>query len=366
MKDIKSSREKINSIDTQMAELFEKRMQIAKEIALYKKENGLSVRDLEREAQVVTKNSELISSPEIVPYYKDFIQATIDVSCRYQNTLFRKMRVAYCGIEGAFAHIASKRMFPEAEYVAFSNFSDAYKATESGSCDCAVLPLENSYAGEVGEVMDLIFSGDLNINQVIDVPVVHNLIGLKGASRDDIKAVVSHPQALMQCEKYIKERGYESRAYSNTAMAAEYVKATGDKHIAAIASDETADIFDLEIIEEHVNDMPNNTTRFGSFSREKNVPLSNGKREDENFILVFTVQNESGALAGALNIIGAHGFNMRSLRSRPMKGLQWSYYFYIEAEGNINTENGKDMLTELSAMCAKLKLVGSYFTDNVK
>lgn len=364
MKDIKASREEINHIDAQMAALFEKRMQVAKDIALYKRENGLSVRDLEREAQVAAKNSELISSPEIVPYYKDFIQATIDVSCKYQNTLFRKMRVAYCGTEGAFAHIAAKRMFPGAEYIAFSNFSDAYAATESGACDCSVLPLENSYAGEVGEVMDLIFSGSLNINQVIDVPVVHNLIGIKGASIDDVKEVVSHPQALAQCDKFIKEGGYESRVYTNTAMAAEYVKNTGDKHIAAIASDETADIFDLEIIEAHINDMPNNTTRFASFSREKNVPLASGKREDENFILVFTVQNESGALAGALNIIGAHGFNMRSLRSRPMKGLQWSYYFYIEAEGNINTENGKDMLTELSAMCAKLKLVGSYFTDN--
>lgn len=94
--------------------------------------------------------------------------------------------------------------------------------------------------------------------------------------------------------------------------------------------------------------------------------MSIGKREDENFILAFTVQNESGALASALNIIGAHNFNMRTLRSRPMKDLQWNYYFYIEAEGNVRTENGRDMLQEISALCAKLKLVGSYFADNVR
>lgn len=366
MQDIKTSREIINRIDAQMAELFEERMQACKEIALYKKENGLSIRDSERESQVVAKNSAYIKSGELVPYYEDFIRSTIDVSCKYQSSFMRSMRVAYCGIEGAFAHIASKRMFPDAEYVAFSNFQDAYEATVKGDCDCAVLPLENSYAGEVGEVMDLMFSGPLSINQVVDVPVVHNLLGIEGAQIEDIKTVVSHPQALAQCEQYIKAHGFDTITYSNTALASEYVKKTGDKSICAIASDVTADIFGLEILDAHINDNLNNTTRFASFSRVQNEPKSQSKRVDENFILAFTVQNESGALASALNIIGAHGFNMRSLRSRPMKELQWSYYFYIEAEGNIHTENGSDMLRELSALCAKLKLVGSYFAEDVR
>ena len=117
----------------------------------------------------------------------------------------------------------------------------------------------------------------------------------------------------------------------------------------------------------YLNDIAlNNTTRFAAFSREKNRGAAGGRRDDENFILVFTVQNEAGSLAKALNIIGAHGFNMRNLRSRPMKELQWSYYFYLEAEGCINTENGSDMLRELSAVCAKLRMVGSYYADNVK
>ena len=229
-----------------------------------------------------------------------------------------------------------------------------------------MLPLENSYAGEVGEVMDLIFSGDLHVNQVVDVAIAHNLIAKEGAQIEDIKIVVSHPQALAQCEEYIKKHGFETRAYSNTALAAKYVAEAQDASVAALASDETARIFSLSIVQSHVNDNPNNTTRFAAFSRAENVPVSIGKREDENFILAFTVQNESGALASALNIIGAHNFNMRTLRSRPMKDLQWNYYFYIEAEGNVRTENGRDMLQELSALCAKLKLVGSYFADNVR
>lgn len=226
-----------------------------------------------------------------------------------------------------------------------------------------MLPLENSYAGEVGEVMDLTFSGDLHINQVIEVPITHNLLALPGASVDTIKTVVSHPQALMQCADFIKKNNFEVKTYSNTALAAKFVKDSGDKTIAAIASDETANVFGLDIIEKSVNDVKTNTTRFAAFSRVENTPFCLTKRENENFILVFTVQNESGALASALNIIGAHNFNMRALRSRPMKNLKWNYYFYIEAEGNVNTQNGKELMQELSALCAKLKLVGSYFSD---
>ncbi len=366
MQDIKQSRQIINEVDEQMARLFEQRMQACEQIALYKKENGLSVRDSEREAQVVARNAQLIRDPALVPYYADFIRATIDASCRYQASLMRNMRVAYCGIEGAFAYIAAKKMYPDAEYVAFSNFEDAYDATASGDCDCSVLPLENSYAGEVGEVMDLIFSRDLHINQVVDVAIAHNLIAKKGAQIEDIKTVVSHPQALAQCEEYIKAHGFETKAHSNTALAAKFVAEAQDSSVAALASDETARLFELDIVDAHVNDNPNNTTRFAAFSRSENLSSSVAKRADENFILAFTVQNESGALASALNIIGAHNFNMRTLRSRPMKDLQWNYFFYIEAEGNIRTQNGRDMMQELSALCAKLKLVGSYFANNVR
>lgn len=364
MQDIKESRKQINRIDEQMAQLFQERMSACKDIALYKKANGLSVRDEVREAEVVKRNVDKVQNVEIQPYYADFIKGVMDVSCKYQSALMRKMRVTYCGTAGAFAHIAAKRMFPEAEYIPFASFREAYEAVESGDYDCAVLPIENSYAGEVGEVMDLIFSGDLSINQVIDVPIEHDLLAVSGAKAEDVKTVVSHPQALAQCGEYIRAKGFETRAYSNTALAAEYVKNAADKSIAAIASADTAEIFGLCTVDKGINDNRNNTTRFASFSRAKNKPESVAKTDNENFILVFTVQNESGALASALNIIGAHNFNMRSLRSRPMKNLQWNYYFYIEAEGNVNTENGREMLQELSALCAKLKLVGSYFADN--
>ena len=213
---------------------------------------------------------------------------------------------------------------------------------------------------------DLIFSGNLYLNEVLDVPITHDLLALPGVELGEIRTVISHPQALSQCAEYLKKLGVETQAFSNTALAAEYVQKQNDRSLAALASAESAALFGLSVLEAAVNDRDDNTTRFGAFSRRKNTPERTGKREDENFLLVFTVRNESGSLAGALNIIGAHGFNLRSLRSRPMKGLRWNYYFTVEAEGNVNTAEGQEMLHELSAICAKLRLVGSYYADNVR
>ena len=364
MNELEVSRKEITRIDAEMAKLFEERMQVCQAIAAYKKEHGLSIRDCSREADLINRNRRLIQSSDVESYYVQFLQKTIDLSCDYQSRLIHGMRVTYCGVEGAFAYIAAKRMFPEAELVAFSDFAEAYQAVERGEYDCAVLPLENSSAGEVGTVMDLLFSGSLYVNQVVDLPVLHNLMAVEGADLDGIRTVVSHPQALQQCADYIRRRGWETRAYSNTALAAKYVKESDDPTLAAIASDETASIFGLKLLDTGINDSKINSTRFAAFSRSQNRPVTVKKREDENFILAFTVQNEAGALAQTLNIIGAHGFNMRNLRSRPMKDLQWSYFFYIEAEGNINNENGQDMLRELSAVCAKLRLVGTYYANN--
>lgn len=361
MTKLEQARETINKVDAQIADLFQQRMEACKEVANFKKENGLSIRDKEREAALIQANCKFIKNPEIESFYVQFLKNCIDISCDYQEQILQGMKIAYCGTEGAYAYSAAKTMFPYAQLFSYKDFEGVYHGVEKGEYDACVLPLENSYAGEVGTVMDLIFSGSLYINQVIDLPITHNLMAIKGSSLSNIKTVVSHTQALSQCANYLHSQGFESEPYSNTALAAKFVMEKADPTIAAIASEETAQLFNLEILDRSINDNKNNTTRFAVFSRIQNKPLVKEKKENQHFILVFTVKNEAGALAQTLNIIGAHGFNMRNLRSRPMKDLQWSYYFYIEAEGNINSQNGKDMLTELSAICAKLKLVGSYF-----
>lgn len=360
MSKLDEARKLINEVDSQMAALFEKRMEAAKMVAEYKREHGLSILDESREKEVIAKNSAMVEDSVLKEYYIQFLKDTMKISRDYQSRLNYGMKVAYSGVPGAFAYIAAKRMFPEAKLVAYPSFEDAYKSVENGECDSAVLPIENSFAGDVGTVMDLLFSGSLYINQIIDLGIEHNLIACDGASLDTIKTVVSHEQALSQCKEYLNARGYSTQVYPNTALAAKYVKELNDPSVAAVASDETAAIFGLKILASKIHTSKTNTTRFAAFSRSRRE-APKGKNPQENFILVFTVKNEAGALAKTLDIIGAHGYNMRNLRSRPMKELMWSYYFFVEAEGNINSADGRDMLTELGATCDKLKLAGTYY-----
>lgn len=361
MKDLNPIREKIEGLDREIASLFEKRMTLAADIAEYKKEHGLPVKDNDRENALIDKCRTYIDNPEILEYYVQLQKKLMSLSCDYQERLISGLRVAYCGVEGAFAYIAAQKIYPSASLISYRSFSDAYRAVENGECDCCVLPLENSYAGEVDTVADLLFTGSLFVNQVISLPIEQCLIGKPDAAVDTIKKVISHEQALKQCDDYIKHAGFETEESTNTAVAARIVKASADASVAAIASSATAEIYGLKVLEHNINDSRNNMTRFASFSRVQNIPAKSAVRENECFIIVFTVQNRAGALAQTLNIIGAHGYNMKCLRSRPMKGLEWQYFFYIEAEGNINNENGKALILELSAICARLKLVGTYY-----
>ena len=359
MTKLDETRIKINEIDKQMAKLFEERMIASKDIAQYKKENGLPVLDKNREQQLIETNSNHISDNVIKEYYVNFLKNTFDLSKKYQSRIMSGIKVAYSGVEGAFAHIAAKEMFKNAEYISYSDFSKAYVATENGECDVCVLPLENSYAGDVGHVMDLMFSGSLFVNQVYELEVVHNLLAKKGTNKSDIKTVISHPQALAQCADYISKNNLNVLEAQNTAIAAKLVAEKNDPTLAAIASSENAELYSLDIIESKINTSNNNTTRFGAFSRclNKSTPVS---KNNEITIIMFTVKNEAGALAETLNIIGKYGFNMRSLHSRPMKELIWNYYFYIELEDNINTPKGHEMLQSLEKYCDQLKVVGNY------
>ena len=358
---LENARKRINEIDRKMAELFVERMHAAEEVAEHKRAHGLKIYDPAREDEVIRRNSETVEDDVIREYYDSFLKNNMAVSRAYQDRILSGMKIAYSGTEGAFAHIAANKLFPTARKIPYSDFAAAYAAVESGECDVCVLPIENSYNGEVTQVSDLMFSGSLYVNGVTELAVSHDLLGVKGATLSDIKEVVSHPQALAQCAGYIKEHGFESKEYSNTALAAKYVAEKGDKSIAAIASAEAAEIFGLIPIEHNVNASRTNTTRFAVFSRVKNE-----RKRDEmglHAILLFTVRHEAGALARAVDIIGKYDFNMRTLRSRPMKELLWQYYLYVEIEGNIDSYEGRKMLNELSGCCDKLKALGTYVKE---
>ncbi len=352
------AREMINETDEEMARLFEKRMRAAELVARYKKEHGLPIFDGEREAALLRRNSDYIGDPALKEYYVGFIQETMNVSKRYQERLNEGMRIAYCGTEGAFAHIAACKLFPSAKKLPFSDFLPAYEAVAKGECDAAVLPIENSYNGEVGQVTDLMFSGGLYVNAVTELAVSHDLLALPEAELGDVREVLSHPQALGQCADYLRRAGLRGIEYANTALAARHVRESGDKALAAIASEEAAKIFGLKVLARNINASRSNTTRFAVFSRAESKHKT--KEMGVHTILVFTVRNEAGALARAIDVIGKHGFNMRTLRSRPMKELLWQYYFYVEAEGNVDSPEGAAMMKELAECCDRLKAVGTY------
>ena len=352
---LEEARKTINEVDSKMAELFVTRMRAVEQVYAYKKKFGLPILDSARENTVIEKNAELIEDEILKGYYIDYIKNMMSISRAYQYRMQKGLKIAYSGVEGAFAHIAAGRIFPEGNRVSCRDFKATYDSVVNGENDVAVLPIENSYAGEVGQTIDLIFSGTLFINGIYELEIHQNLLGVPGATVEDVQKVISHPQALGQCHDYIKLRNLETEESNNTALAAKRVSEAKDKSLGAIASVETAEIYGLAVLAANINKSGENTTRFAVLSRvpmhSKNLP---------NSVLMFTVKHEAGSLANAISIIGKYGFNMTALRSRPLKKHSWQYYFYIEIDGLTDTPEGIAMMNELGHVCDQLKVVGTF------
>lgn len=345
----------INEVDSKMAELFVQRMKAAEMVFEHKKEFGLPILDTKREVAIIEKNVALIKEPSLQAYYIDYIKHLMSISRAYQYRMQSGLKVAYSGVEGAFAHIAAGRIFPDSNRISYRDFQSAYDSVVNGESDVAVLPIENSYAGEVGQTIDLLFSGSLFINGIYELQIHQNLLGVPGATIEDIKKVTSHPQALSQCHDYLTMRGFDTEEANNTAIAAKTVADRNDKTLGAIASLETAEIYGLKVLEANINKSGENTTRFAVLSKTRATSPNLC-----NSVLMFTVKNEAGSLATAISIIGKYGYNMTALRSRPLKKHSWQYYFYIEIDGTTDNENGQQMIDALSKVCDKLKIAGTY------
>ena len=266
-----------------------------------------------------------------------------------------EMTVSYCGTRGSFSEIAASKLFPSGELIPCASFREAYDLVTTGKAERALLPIENSYAGEVAATVDLLYRGRLFVSDLYEMKIEQNLIGIKGTTLADVKKVISHPQALAQCAEYIAAHKYAEIVSENTAFAAKTVADTGSKELAAIASRACAKLYGLEVIAADIEESRENTTRFALFSTGATT-----KREGEHLILLFAVGDRSGALAEALSIIARYGYNMKSLHSRPLKDRPWQYYFYVEAEGNGSEE---DLLDELKKCCEDAKIAGRFLPD---
>lgn len=354
--DIAEARKNIDRIDREMAELFAERMQAAAVVAAYKEEHGLPVEDKAREAEMIARNTERLP-PAYRPYYRNFLVGTITESKRYQRLLVSGLRVAYSGVEGAFAHVATMRIFGEpGEKVACPDFATAYRSVESGACHCAVLPIENSYAGDVGQVMDLAWRGSLTISGIYDLPLSQCLLAKPGVTLAEVREVVSHPQALAQCQPYLRRQGWIQTTAVNTAVAARTVAAGERREVAVIAARETADLYGLQVLENDINEQKSNTTRFAVFS----PAACEIKPSDNHFVLLFSCKNQPGALGDAISVISRHDYNLKCLKSHPTGVENWAYYFYAEGEGNLGTEAGQTMRRELERICNSVRVLGSF------
>ena len=349
------ARKIINDVDAQMAALFEKRMRAAEMVYEYKKSMGLPILDPAREAAVIEQNTKRIGDENLKGYYMDFLQNVMAVSRAYQYRMQNGLKVAYSGVEGAFAHIAAGRIFPGGQLISCGDFETAYESVVNGENDVAVLPIENSCAGEVGQNIDQIFFGSLTINGIYELEIRQNLLGIPGASVEGVEKVISHPQALSQCYDYIRSKKLETENSVNTAVAAKKVAQIQDPHIGAIASLETAELYGLKVLQPNINKTGDNTTRFAVLSR---IPASSPSMT--NSVLMFTVKDEAGSLANAISILGKYGYNMTSLKSRPLRKHSWQYYFYIEIDGSVTTDRGKQMIEELNTTCEQLKVAGTF------
>lgn len=353
MDDLTAARIKINEIDKEMASLFEQRMKTVEDVIKYKLANGMEVLDVSREKSILERNVNYIENEAYRPYYLQFMKDVMKVSRSYQSSIIYQDTVAYAGVHGAFAHLAARELFPQSKLANYNTFEEVVKAVMDGRAIYGVLPFENSFTGEVGDTLDICYQYPVYIEQMFDLKVDQNLLGIKGSNIKDIKQVYSHPQALSQSALFLKGREIELIPYPNTALAAKYIAETNDKTKAAIASYQTAELFDLDILEKNINTSKENTTRFAVISKQL-------KKQGNRFNVLFTAKHNAGALADVMRIIADAGFNLESIRSRSLKDTPWEYYFYIEVVGDINDEKAQLLIEQLKAACDYVKVLGTY------
>ena len=263
------------------------------------------------------------------------------------------MKIGYQGTFGSFSSIAANDLFSNAELINYLTFKDVLNNVLNDDIDFGVIPIENSYTGEVGMVLDELFNSSVFINKMYDLAIAQNLIGLPNAKLSDIKQVYSHEQALMQCSEELEKLNVELISFSNTALASEYIKEKNDISKAAIASSLTAEVFGLKILKQEINNNKSNTTRFAVISKK----ITEIK---DHFAFMFTTHHTSGALAEVLNEISKNHINLTSIKSRSTHMDAFKYYFYCEAEGRLDSFDVKNMIDALNKKCATFKIIGSY------
>lgn len=373
--DLQELRAELDGIDRQLVELYEKRMAVCEQVAAYKIETGKRVFDKEREEQKLKAVRELTHNEGNAYGVTELFEQIMAMSRKLQYRLLaendrggrlpflemaaidkKKCRVVFQGAGGAYSQAAMVRYFGE-EVNCFhvDTFRDAMLAIDEGSADFAVLPIENSSAGIVSEIYDLLVEFENYIVGEQIIPVEHCLLACEGAKLEDIRTVCSHPQSLMQSSEFLTSAGWQQLSMRNNAFAAQKVAEEKDKTQAAIASEYAAKIYGLQILKKGVNNQKENSTRFIIVTNQK-VFLKEAKK----ISLCFEVNHESGALYHALSHLIYNGLNMTKIESRPLTGRNWEYRFFVDFEGNMQESAVKNALRGLREETRNMKILGNY------
>ena len=375
--DLKQIRSRIDQIDDQLLTLFVSRMEAAREVAAYKRENGMPILDTGREREVLNRvSAEAGASME--HYAKILYQTLFDLSRGYQSSLLsagsplmtrledavaakqetmpNRALVACQGTEGAYAQKACDRMFEFADILYMNTFDDVFAAVEKGMCPYGVLPIENSSAGSVTQVYDLMEAHNFHIVRAARERIEHKLMARPGVRMEDVREVVSHEQALRQCSGFFhKHAKISATAMSNTAKAAEFVAASDRRDLAVIASGDCSELYGLSVLEDSVSNAQSNFTRFICIA--KDMCLYDGANK---ISLMLRAPHRPGSLYRLLSQISAAGVNLTKLESRPMPGRDFEFRFFFDLEASITHEGIRTLICELDRLSEQFTFLGNY------
>lgn len=364
--DIENLRNQIDKIDAELVTLFESRMEIVQRIGEYKHKNKLEILNTAREEAVVKKNLKLVKNKRIAPEVREFFEAIMEISREFQNksinseevsTSNKDLIVGFYGVRGSFSEQALREYFGEKVLTKeISEFEDIFLDLMQGKINYGVLPIENSSTGAISEVYDLLNKYNFYITGEKYLKISQNLMGIRGATLENIKEVYSHPQGLAQSKEFLNSnKRWKLVPYQSTAKCAELVKESQDKTLAAIGSTRAAEIYDLEILKKNVNSNAKNMTRFVIIGNEPEADKIRNK-----ISLVLSTTHKVGSLYQVLKHFAEQDINLLKIESRPIKDKPWEYFFYIDIQGDMKEEKVITAMELIKSNSNYFKVLGNY------
>lgn len=376
-------RNEIDKIDKELVELFEKRMNVAINVAEYKIENNIPIFNGAREAEVIEKNINRLNNKEYSKLTEKFFTHLMELSRSLQADIIegnnkngkmvdsieenistnenkrdlKNIKIGYQGVKGSFSEEAMIKYFGENHTTTdYEEFEDVFVALKNKEIDYGILPIENSSTGAITTVYDLLVEYGLYIVGEECIKIDQNLIGVKGSKLEDIKEIYSHPQGFEQSSEFLsKQNNLKLIPFHNTAISAKYISELNDKSKAAIASLRAAKIYGLDVIQKEINDKDNNHTKFVIVGRK----LESSK-ECNKITVVFSLDDKAGTLYNLLRHFAENNINMIKIESRPSKNEPWQYLLYVDFEGNIENEDVKKAIKLIEEKSEYFKLLGCY------